>query len=234
MDKTEISINPGEIEINLKLIARLMGLDPENIPEPYGELIQTEILESEKYRNIKGGYIISDNISIDPSAGIFNYGNVEFSAGMEVVGDLTNSDSLALFVCTAGEEVTLRSKELMGSGKHLEGYIADLTGSVLVEEAMDIVHGKLKRIVSMAGLQVTNRYSPGYCHWNVIEQQKLFHFIPVGFCGIKLSASSLMYPIKSVSGVIGIGKSVIFRKHRCNACTKTDCIYRNIKYAGLI
>jgi hypothetical protein len=40
----------------------------------------------------------------------------------------------------------------------------------------------------------------------VAEQHKLFSLLPPGICGITLSDSALMHPIKSVSGITGIGK----------------------------
>ncbi|MCK7538940.1 MAG: hypothetical protein MZV63_52410 [Marinilabiliales bacterium] len=47
---------------------------------------------------------------------------------------------------------------------------------------------------------ITNRFSPGYCGWDVAEQHKLFSFFKDNFCGITLTESALMNPVKSVSG----------------------------------
>jgi hypothetical protein len=38
-----------------------------------------------------------------------------------------------------------------------------------------------------------------------------------------------MEPVKSVSGVIGIGSEVKFRPYTCNKCDDTNCIYRKFK-----
>ena len=81
-----------------------------------------------------------------------------------------------------------------------------------------------------AGLKITNRYSPGYCGWDVSEQKKLFKILPEKFCGIELTDSCLMHPIKSVSGIIGIGKSVKFNEYTCNLCDEADCLYRNLRH----
>lgn len=223
-------INPTDIHINPKIISRLMGIETEIIPEPYNEFIETEIREISGYQNIKGGYVISDKIEIDPSGETFVFEGEKFMAGKQVVNYLKKSEQLALFTCTAGEEVSIRSKRLMASGNLLEGYITDLFGSVIVEEAMSIIHEKITADLAAKGLKTTNRYSPGYCEWNVVEQHKLFGFFPAGFCGVRLTDSALMSPIKSVSGVIGIGKDVRFHKYVCNECTNLNCIYRNLKY----
>ena len=174
---------------------------------------------------------ISGNIDIISPKGVFVYEGTEFGAGKQVVNNLKRSELFALYICTAGEEVSRRSKELMSSGNLLEGYVTDMVGSLLVKGAMDILHEGLQNEMELKGLKITNRYSPGYCEWNVDEQHKLFSFFPEGFCGVRLSESALMKPIKSVSGVIGIGKEVRFNKYICNACSSVSCIYRNIKYA---
>ncbi|MFP4367525.1 MAG: vitamin B12 dependent-methionine synthase activation domain-containing protein [Bacteroidales bacterium] len=231
MDLSITEIKPGEINIDRRVICGLMGIDPDDTPEPYGEIIQRELDEIENYPGIKGGFNISGDIEINSPKGVFVYEGREFGAGSQVVNNLRQSEKLALFVCTAGEEISRRSGELMGSGNLLEGYVTDMVGSILVEGAMDILHERLRNEMKLKGLKITNRYSPGYCDWNVDEQHKLFSFFPEGFCGVRLSESALMKPVKSVSGVIGIGKKVKFNKYICHACSSVNCIYRNIKYA---
>jgi cobalamin-dependent methionine synthase I len=76
---------------------------------------------------------------------------------------------------------------------------------------------------------ITNRYSPGYCDWPVKDQQKLFSFFPEKFCGIRLSESSLMYPIKSLSGMIGIGSLVSYQLYPCDSCKDENCQYRKLR-----
>ena len=231
MEFITIDVHPGDITFDLKIVCRLMGLESDNIPEPYNEIIKWELDETDNYSNIKGGYRISENIDIDSPKEIFVFEDTVFEAGKQVVNNLKKSELFALYICTAGEEVSRRSKEFMRSGNLLEGYVTDLVGSLLVEKAVGILHKRLANEMKGKGLEITNCYSPGYCNWKVDEQHKLFSFFPDGFCGVRLSESALMNPIKSVSGVIGIGKKVRFHKYICNACSSVNCIYRNIKYS---
>jgi hypothetical protein len=223
-------IEPGEINIDPRVICGLMGIDPDDIPEPYEGIIRRELYETENYQNIRGGFRISGNIGIKSPKGIFLYENMEFRAGRQVVNNLKHSELLALFICTAGEEVSHRSKELMSSGSLIEGYVTDMVGSLLAEAAMDILQERLRKEMESKGLKITNRYSPGYCNWDVSEQHKLFSLFPEDFCGIRLSESALMKPIKSVSGVIGIGRDVSYNKYVCDSCSEIDCIYRNSRF----
>ena len=94
-------------------------------------------------------------------------------------------------------------------------------------EQQDILHDYLYKMEKKNNLTLTNRYSPGYCNWDVSEQYKLFSFFPKEFCGIKLSDSALMQPIKSVSGIIGAGRQVQKREYRCGICSQKNCIMRN-------
>ncbi|MDR2914435.1 MAG: hypothetical protein LBV74_06355, partial [Tannerella sp.] len=75
---------------------------------------------------------------------------------------------------------------------------------------------------------ITNRYSPGYCNWSLQEQQKLFHLLGDKPVNVTLSSSCLMQPIKSVSGIIGVGRNVKEKAYGCTVCNNKDCIYRKI------
>ncbi|MFZ0283319.1 MAG: vitamin B12 dependent-methionine synthase activation domain-containing protein, partial [Bacteroidales bacterium] len=61
------------------------------------------------------------------------------------------------------------------------------------------------------------------------EQHKLFQLIPKNYCGISLTPSALMDPMKSISGFIGIGADVRYNAYTCNLCDMKDCIYRKKK-----
>ena len=111
----------------------------------------------------------------------------------------------------------------------LRGYIYDIVGSEIVEGATDLMQAELEKDVKASGSKITNRYSPGYCGWDVAEQHKLFQLVPDNYCGIKLTESALMNPVKSVSGIIGIGTRVKFNPYTCQMCDQKDCIYRKIK-----
>lgn len=230
MKLIKYDIAPEEITIKLEVIAKLLGVDTENIPEPYLTIIHTELEYLPNYDEISGGLKLIENPKINKVSNTLSLDGTDFHAGKQVVNYLVNSEKMALFLCTAGEGISKRSKDLMNKRQMLEGYVCDVIGSVIVEEAMTIIHNRFVEGLSESGEKTTNRYSPGYCEWDVSEQHKLFQFFPEGFCGITLSTTALMHPVKSVSGVFGIGKNVKFHKYVCNACQNVNCIYRNLKY----
>ena len=134
---------------------------------------------------------------------------------------------MALFVCTAGREIEKWTRHYKNKGDLVFSYIIDATGSLLVEGAMDLIYKKLESYARSNQLIISNRYSPGYCDWNVKDQQKLFSFFPDQFCGITLSESCLMSPVKSISGVIGLGKNVKYLDYICDSCKNKTCVYRS-------
>ena len=175
-------------------------------------------------------YAITDSINWDKSNLSILVGNVTLSIHKIIYQQIKKSNSVAIFVCTAGKKITDRSKEFMRDGDLLKGYVYDLFGSIVVESAMDIIQDSLQKEMTMLGLKITNRYSPGYCGWEVAEQKNLFSLLPEHFCGIELTSSCLMQPTKSVSGIIGIGDSVKLNRYLCNICDATDCLYKNFQY----
>lgn len=152
-----------------------------------------------------------------------------FHLNKMVCSALNNSTEVAFFICTCGGKVELYAKQLMKDGHTLEGLIVDLAGSEIAEGVADFIHKKIESDMAEYGLKITNRYSPGYCNWQVSEQQKLFSLLTENNCGVQLTTSSLMLPIKSVSGIVGIGKNVKNMGYSCAICETDHCLYRDKK-----
>lgn len=179
--------------------------------------------------NLKGCYSIMPDPEFDTITSELRLNNMTFSLSKIVASALKRSTSLGLFVGTCGEKVELLAKEFMREGHTLESLIVDLIASELAEGVADYIHNKIEEDVAVSNLHITNRYSPGYCNWPVSDQQKLFALLGEKSCGVILTPSSLMVPIKSVSGIIGIGPEVKFRGYACAKCDDSQCIYRNRK-----
>lgn len=147
-----------------------------------------------------------------------------FETAKTITTLLRNSESVAVFVATAGDEFQQWIDSVTQSGDTLSLFILDAIGSSLVEAVGDYMEEMLQ--VEIGSKNHTNRFSPGYCGWDIVEQHKLFTLLPDMVCGVTLTPSSLMYPIKSISGVIGIGDTVITRKYGCSICNNKSCYLR--------
>lgn len=155
-----------------------------------------------------------------------------FHLGGTILSHLRGSEELQAFICTIGDAPEEEAKSLLHSGSYLEAYVLDMWASTLTEATAEWVHQELRLAAGKRGLQVSNRFSPGYCGWKVEEQQKLFDLFPERCCGISLSPSSLMQPIKSISALVGIGREVRFRDYTCELCSMKDCLYRRSRKAS--
>jgi cobalamin-dependent methionine synthase I len=114
----------------------------------------------------------------------------------------------------------------MSEGEMIEGYIYDVIGSEWVEAAMDKIQETLKNNFNSRELKLTNRFSPGYCTWNIKDQKNIFKLFPDGFCNVTLSASCLMNPVKSISGIIGYGKEIATAVYPCSICSEKECLHK--------
>ena len=118
------------------------------------------------------------------------------------------------------------AKQMLRIGDPVMSYFIDNIASVTTEHITDLLHDRIGQKMTEQGLKITNRYSPGYCNWSVSEQHLLFSLLPQNFCGVTLTDSALMLPIKSVSGVVGIGESVEWKDYICDRCGMKDCTHR--------
>ena len=225
-----LKILPEDLYVKRNNIIRLLGYqEVKNAKRNIISKIDYYVKKCIKICRPQGCYIFINKIKIDQKNKEIELSNITLKIGDKIISQLKNTEALALFVCTAGKEIENLSKKLITKNKYLEGYIVDLIGSEIAEAIAELMHKKIIERVKSLKLKTTNRISPGYCNWNVIEQLKLFSFFPINTCKISLTEKGLMYPIKSVSGIIGIGKNVKFKDNSCEICGLTSCKFRAIK-----
>lgn len=168
--------------------------------------------------------------TLDEQNNLLTTGYTTMDIGRIISRQLRGSSAFAFFVATAGMEFEHLQEELKTEGDMVSIFIADAMGSVIAEKAADCMELALQKTLASSGLKHTNRFSPGYCGWHVSQQHLLFsHFPTPQPCGITLSESSLMTPIKSVSGIIGIGATVRHLDYTCGLCDYKDCYKRRKK-----
>ncbi|MBO4764323.1 MAG: 5-methyltetrahydrofolate--homocysteine methyltransferase [Bacteroidales bacterium] len=147
-----------------------------------------------------------------------------------IMKGLSGADKYLLFIATAGIEFQQEIDRIAEEGDIVKVYAADLIGSEIAEAT---VRECVKAIeADYAPLGVSNPYSPGYCGWVLSEQREIFSRFGEQTCGVKLNDSCLMYPIKSVSGIVSVGEKVEKREYGCAICGRKDCYknrLRNIK-----
>lgn len=149
--------------------------------------------------------------------------NQTFYPGRKIVSYLDGVESFCVFVTTAGLEFEKWKENLRTSGELVKEFIADSIGSVIAESCVDRIQEELS---SVHGINHTYPYSPGYCGWKLSEQQYLFSLLPKHPCSIILTDSCLMMPVKSISGIIGLGKNIERKEYGCKICENINCYKR--------
>jgi len=217
-----------DLDINALQVEKLLGYDENEDRSVIQFFIGEALEEAASLCMAKAEYRIYREAILQPDTRSLKTGDVVFNINKIVFNQIKKLESLAVFACTAGEKLGERSRYLLGTDP-LRGYILDVIGSLVVDAAADLMQSELEISQKESGLSISNRYSPGYCGWDVSEQHKLFNLLPDNFCGIELTGSALMHPVKSASGIIGIGHKIKYNNYTCSYCDMKDCSYRGLK-----
>ncbi|MBN1559414.1 5-methyltetrahydrofolate--homocysteine methyltransferase [candidate division KSB1 bacterium] len=221
----EFSLSFDEIEHDPAGLIALLGYRDGEAPELLRTVLEEIISDAGDRCHIRGGYRHISEIEWRETDLCLGRDKMALATGKIIADELQRAESVALFACTIGTGLETWSKRLMNDGDFFAGYLVDAVASLTVESAMQKIQDYLEREQQDKGLRISNCYSPGNCGWPVTEQHKLFSLLPDNFCGITLTDSSLMLPIKSVSGIIGIGPAM--RKvNTCQFCDMKRCVYR--------
>lgn len=172
--------------------------------------------------------LLTDNDGITGGYILRRVESVQLNTGSQIAAYMKGADYLALFACTAGTLFTDLANRYSRNGEHLEAFVADAIGSLTVEKATDRIQAQLETDMEAKRLHISNRYSPGYCNWPLAGQRELFSQMGQFPAAISLTESCLILPIKSVSGIIGVGAQMRKRPYACQICKNTHCIYRKL------
>ncbi|UCF63002.1 MAG: methionine synthase [bacterium] len=223
-----LKLELNQLNLSTTILVQAMGYGEKEIPPSYRESIDTHLKEAQAKVDILAGFIIIPPQHFHLKKYGFRIDDIDFRTGKIIGGQLINSQTVAIFAATAGPAFEDWSRQLFDVGDYPAGYVVDFIGSEVAEAAADQLEIDLQDKISSHPLKMTNRFSPGYCGWNVKEQFKLFSLLPENFCGISLTESALMTPLKSVSGIIGIGNKVLKTDYPCDICTMKNC-HRRVK-----
>lgn len=195
------------------------------VPDPQSqELFESVAGEIVRICRPQYGYAVFRNEGVHKTA--IRLGGRSLGVGAIIARYLKQAEEYAVFVATAGVEFEAMQRRLRAEGDIVRQFFADMIGSEIAEAAGRVLSEALAAEQGRRGFLVSNSYSPGYCGWPVSDQQTLFALLPEAPCDITLSDSSLMSPIKSISGVIALGPKVEKKPYGCAICGKKDC-YKN-------
>jgi hypothetical protein len=228
----EVTIDSGgDFSPSRDEIGRSLGYPDNRVDPHFGAIIEQVMSRLHDMCDIGAGYRVLDVHTEEGRHDGLYVGNRFFTTGRIIASQLKKAEKAALFACTIGPGMESWSRQAFRDGDPVLGHIIDTVASLAVEKATGMLHDHIGWTMEQSGLRITNRFSPGYCGWPVTQQQLLFSFFPAGFCGIGLTDSALMIPMKSISGIIGIGTKVNRDNYFCDRCARKDCTYRAYRIA---
>ncbi|MCP4784657.1 MAG: hypothetical protein GY903_10315 [Fuerstiella sp.] len=210
-------------------VLRYLGYPVDVTPkDSIGNIIDHWIEQAHQFATPRATYLVRPVTELAPRQLCVqsSLGVVEFKGA---IGEyLGASQSVAAFIATAGPAVERRASELLQEGDSLGAMILNAIGAERAEAAEVAVIGQLRELALAFNLVPTLPYSPGYCGMKLTEQQKLFSLFNGEDVGVTLTADCLMQPVKSVSGLIGLGhpEDVVTLGTPCERCTLQNCNMR--------
>jgi len=218
------SIKPSLTEVGT-IMGYTPGSEPSFVPEMLGLLLD----EAPSHVSAGGCYSVFEIIEIKIPQGLIIHDSGSLRCGSKIARQINGSDSFALFITTAGNSFDAWIKSKSAAGDILAEYLCSSIGSVIADKVADVIQEEVNSYAAKAGKGITNRYSPGYCSWNIREQRGIFDLLPSDKIGVTLTPSFLMRPIKSVSGIIGIGPGKIPGPYMCDLCNMTNCLVKRAR-----
>lgn len=115
---------------------------------------------------------------------------------------LRGSPYAAVFILTAGERIDAAEAKL-ALEDFAEAYFLDGVASAMTHGLLQLLKNALHTEASQRHCHLAQRFSPGYAHWDLPEQEKIFGLLKGEEIGVTLSETYFMTPQKSLSGVFG-------------------------------
>jgi hypothetical protein len=213
-----------DIEIDKKRLCHYIGYNGNyNLSAHISSLIDDYAEHAHHLINPLYSYVIKDVEWARGSIALIE-GSIIFKSQV-IANLLEHCQQVAIFLVTIGEYLEETTSQLIKDGLILQATVLDAIGSGAVETVAGFVQDKIKEIAEAQGLVTGQRFSPGYCDWNIGQQRMLFYALTGNTLGVRLTGECLMIPQKSISGIIGIGPSNddVENYNPCKPCTKQDC-----------
>ncbi len=221
----EVAVSFADLTVDRAGIVSVLGYRPDAMPEHFGEMLDEALARASVLCRPRAGYRLVPARRTEGRFDALTVGAHVFAVQKIVAGALGRAEQAAVFAATIGPAFEEWARSTMADDPAL-GFIADAVGSAVAEALADRLHDQVEAAMAARDWKITNRYSPGYCGWSVAEQHALFGLLPEAFCGVTLGESALMHPVKSVSGIIGVGAAVKYTDYLCDVCNQRDCTYR--------
>lgn len=193
--RTLIRTPLAEIPHAEEFFRRLSGIDPNHVPEKYGDAVARarEILLSR-----------AEAVLLCRRVPILDKREEE----VQLAGGVTLRGNMPPKVLAEAEEVICFVGTLAGfsaeSEDMMEEYFIDTWGSAYIEAAQAKLAAEISAALAKEGRQRTHLWCPGQHQFELNNQAALFTLLTPEDVGCTLTKRFMMVPTKSVSGIMGV------------------------------
>lgn len=141
--------------------------------------------------------------------------------------NLKGCEKVVLLGATLGIQVDLLMKRYACTDM-AKAVVLQACGAALLEEYLDDWQEQLEQKLEQEGWYLRPRFSPGYGDFSIMHQGEILRMLDAAKkIGLTMTEGSMLTPTKSVTALIGLsGQKEPCHRKGCEACEKTDCIYR--------
>ena len=213
-----------DIELDRKQVCRYIGYSAGyKPPARISSLVDEYVEHAHQLIEPSYSYVIRE-IKWVWGSSVCIEGSIIFE-GQAIAQLLAQCHKVVVFLATIGKHLEETVCRLAEDGLIVQSTVLDAIGSGAVERVADFVQGRIREIANDQGLVISRRFSPGYCDWDIVQQETVFRAVDSDSAGIRLTEGHLMIPRKSISGIIGISPSDgnVDNYNPCRTCDRHDC-----------
>lgn len=150
--------------------------------------------------------------------------------GHFVANYMKGCHTIVITVSTVGPKLSAEIEAAFARGDYLKAMALDAIADSAIDNINKQFWLRLVNRVKKEKKGITGMLSPGHSDWDLTQQRLLFSLIDASAIGVSLTDSCLMVPIKSISGIYGIGDNIPVSKssHNCDMCPIKNCFMREM------
>ncbi|MBN2285575.1 MAG: hypothetical protein JXQ26_10150 [Tissierellales bacterium] len=142
---------------------------------------------------------------------------------------LRDSEKVIYCFVTIGEDICTEINRIFDAKDYLKGYILNEIANEIVMDATDQLYFHIKNLVKKDDFNLSKRYSPGECSFDMSYQKTIFERLEKHFdIQASLTDAYMIYPEKSTLFVYGADKSFSDSAvdYDCSTCQSINCPYK--------
>lgn len=231
LEAETIRVSADQLVISTREIGRYAGGSRYTLDEKMKALACDMHKKAEPLMAPVFTYAVHAVESIDSQKGI----RLKHGSYIEVPADEKDPQTvtLAAVVCTLGPQLEDETHRFMQKGELLNAMFLDAVGVARLEKLAHHARQHIKRKAAGNGLYTGCPFGPGYNDMPLDSQTILFDHVDAQGIGVRLNASGVMRPMKSISFWLRITrnkKAAEDHGYKCQKCDMESCMYRKVPY----